>query len=66
MAVTVPRRLVQTRISARLIRDHDVKNAIVFCNRKRDVDVVPSRFRSTASPRQPCMAISINPPHAHA
>ena len=24
----------------RLIRDNDVKNAIVFCNRKRDVDVV--------------------------
>ncbi len=24
----------------RLIREHDVKNAIVFCNRKRDVDVV--------------------------
>ena len=24
----------------RLIREHDVKNGIVFCNRKRDVDVV--------------------------
>ncbi len=24
----------------RLVREHDVKNAIVFCNRKRDVDVV--------------------------
>src|SRR5258706_3497972 len=41
MAVTVPGGDWSKRESLRrLIRDHDVKNAIVFCNRKRDVDVV--------------------------
>src|SRR5882762_695991 len=41
MAVTVPGGEWSKRESLRrLIRDHDVKNAIVFCNRKRDVDVV--------------------------
>src|SRR5258705_5326462 len=41
MAVTVPGGDWSKRESLRrLIRDHDVKNAIVFCNRKRDVDVL--------------------------
>ncbi len=33
-------RLGQARGAARLIRDNAVKNAIVFCNRKTDVDIV--------------------------
>src|SRR6266478_8881138 len=41
MAVTVPGGDWSKRESLRrLVRQHDVKNAIVFCNRKRDVDVV--------------------------
>jgi len=41
MAVTVPGGDWSKRESLRrLIREYDVKNAIVFCNRKRDVDVV--------------------------
>jgi superfamily II DNA/RNA helicase len=39
--VTVPGGEWSKREDARrLIRENDVKNAIVFCNRKRDVDVV--------------------------
>ncbi len=46
----------------RLIRDNNVKNAIVFCNRKRDVDIVAQiACKSTASTRRRCMAISTNP-----
>jgi len=41
MAVTVPGGDWSKRESLRrLIRENDVKNAIVFCNRKRDVDIV--------------------------
>jgi superfamily II DNA/RNA helicase len=41
VAVTVPGGEWSKRESLRrLIRENDVKNAIVFCNRKRDVDVV--------------------------
>jgi superfamily II DNA/RNA helicase len=41
IAVTVPGGEWSKRESLRrLIREHDVKNAIVFCNRKRDVDVL--------------------------
>ena len=41
MAVTVPGGDWSKRESLRrLIRENDVKNAIVFCNRKRDVDVL--------------------------
>jgi superfamily II DNA/RNA helicase len=43
----------------RLIRGRaDVKNAIVFCNRKRDVDVVAKSLPSTASTPRRSMAIS--------
>jgi superfamily II DNA/RNA helicase len=41
MAITVPGGEWSKRETLRrLIRDNEVKNAIVFCNRKRDVDVV--------------------------
>jgi len=41
VAVTVPGGDWSKRETLRrLIREHDVKNAIVFCNRKRDVDVL--------------------------
>src|SRR5215471_1366486 len=41
LAVTVPGGDWSKRESLRrLVREHDVKNAIVFCNRKRDVDIV--------------------------
>src|SRR4029077_20132136 len=38
----------------RLLREHEVKNAIVFCNRKRDVDVVAKSLKKhgfSAAPR---------------
>jgi superfamily II DNA/RNA helicase len=41
MAVTVPSDdWAKREALRRLIREQDVKNAIVFCNRKRDVDIV--------------------------
>jgi superfamily II DNA/RNA helicase len=46
LAVTVPGGDWSKRESLRrLIRDNDVKNAIVFCNRKRDVDVVAKSLK---------------------
>ena len=61
MAVTVPADdWAKREALRRLVREQEVKNAIVFCNRKRDVDIVANRSRSTASPLPPCMAISIN------
>jgi superfamily II DNA/RNA helicase len=41
MAVTVPSDdWAKREALRRLVREQDVKNAIVFCNRKRDVDIV--------------------------
>ena len=54
IAVTVPGGEWSKRESLRrLIREHDVKNAIVFCNRKRDVDVLAKSLQKhgfSASP----------------
>jgi len=49
IAVTVPGGEWSKRESLRrLIREHDVKNAIVFCNRKRDVDVLAKSLQKHA------------------
>jgi len=40
----------------RLIKDQDIKNALVFCNRKRDVATCIPRSRSTASMPARCTA----------
>src|SRR5258706_733475 len=49
IAVTVPGGEWSKRDSLRrLIREHDVKNAIAFCNRKRDVDVLAKSLQKHA------------------
>jgi superfamily II DNA/RNA helicase len=44
------------RVLRQMLRDDAVQNAIIFCNRKRDVDVLCNRWSSTASPPARCMA----------
>jgi superfamily II DNA/RNA helicase len=41
----------------RLIRSEDVQNALIFCNRKRDVDILLKSCSSMVSPPARCMAI---------
>ncbi len=50
-------------ILRRLLRDaKDLQNALIFCNRKREVAVVYKSLKNTASASAPCMATWINRP----